>query len=66
MAMAKTVVHVGEELLQRKAILFLAAHNFFLAKYDEIPASIDLHEAEAQTKVKSLWVLSNLVLCNTI
>lgn len=29
LAMDKTVVHVGEDLLQRKAILLPAAHNFF-------------------------------------
>lgn len=30
LAMDKTVVHVGEDLLQRKAILLPAAHNFFV------------------------------------
>ena len=47
-------------MLQRKAILLPAAHDFFLEKHDEILATIDLHESEAQTKVTSLWVLSNL------
>ena len=60
LAMDKTVVHVGEELLQRKVLLLPAAHDFFLEKYDEILATIDLHEAEAQIAVVSLWVLSNL------
>ena len=34
------VVHIDEELLQREAILIPAAHEFFLAKYDEILATV--------------------------
>ena len=60
LAMDKTVVHVVEELLQRKAILLPAVHDFFLEKHDEILATINLHETEAKTTVTSLWVLSNL------
>ena len=60
LAMDKTIVHVGEELLQGKAILLPIAHEFFSEKHDEILASIDLHETEIKTTVTSLWVLSNL------
>ena len=60
LAMDKTIVHVGEELLQGKAILLPVAHEFFSEKHDEILASIDLHETEIKTTVTSLWVLSNL------
>ena len=60
LAMDKTVVYVGEELLQGKAILLPAAHDYFLEQCDEIHATIDLQIAQAKTKITSLWVLSNL------
>ena len=39
LAMDKTVVYVGEELLQGKAILLPAAHDYFLEQCDEIHAT---------------------------
>ena len=43
--MDKTIVHVGEELLQRKAILLPVAHELFSEKHDEILATTDLHDS---------------------
>lgn len=59
LAMDKTVVHVGEDLLQRKAILLPVAHDFFVEMYDDILASTDLQGTETKT-ISSIWVLSNL------
>ena len=59
--MDKTVVHVGEELLQRKALLLPAVHDFFLERYDEMIAEVsNLQGAEKNTSITSLWILSNL------
>ena len=54
--MDKTVVHVGEDLLQRKAILLPAAHDVFIEMYDDTLASTDLQDKN----ITSIWVLSNL------
>ena len=45
--MDKTIVHVGEELLQakEKVILLPVAHELFTEKHDEILATTDLHES---------------------
>ena len=57
LAMDRTVVHVGEELLQRNAILLPAVHDFFSSCQDEITAVVNLQGTERKT---SMWVLSNL------
>ena len=57
--MDKTVVHVGEDLLQKKAILLPAGHDFFVEMYDDTLASTDLQGTETKT-FTSIWVLSDL------
>ena len=46
LAMDRTVVHVGEELLQRKAILLPVVHDFFSICLDEISAKVNLQGTE--------------------
>ena len=57
--MDKTVIYVGEELLQRKVILLPVVHDFFSGCFHEILTEGDLQGIE-KTSVTSLWVLSNL------
>jgi len=57
LAMDKTVIYVGEELLQRKVILLPVVHDFFSGCFHEILTEGDLQGIE-KTSVTSLWVLT--------
>ena len=62
LAMNKTVVYVGEQLLLRKAVLLPVAHEYFSDCLDEILADVDLNVQVTDRKMSmtSFWVLSNL------
>ena len=53
-------MYIGEVLLQRKAIVLPAAHDFFSEKCNEILATVDQQETVTKMTVKSLWVLRTL------
>lgn len=55
LAMDKTVVYVGKQLLQGMALLLLDALDFFLEAY------CDDDQQEPDSKVSSIWLLSNLM-----
>ena len=58
-----TVFHVGEVLLQKRAVLLLTtAHEFFIDKRDQILAASGKHMTGSQTKITLLWVLNHLTM----
>ena len=51
LAIDKTVVYVGEQLLQRNAILLPAIHDYFSECLDDIVADVNVQGTERRTSV---------------
>lgn len=61
LATDKTVVYVGEELLQRNALLLPVVYDYFSECLNKALAEVNLQGTERKTSLTSLWVLSNLI-----